>query len=213
MRIITCKNRQRLNISARKNEEFVKEKIHKYATPNNMSYNLSFDKQSETTTKETNQYMSTKKMTNSIDRLRLRKKLISNHPLSGPTDTSEVHSNMKVTGKFSQMEIPSVSPKIRITKAIRSVNYQFGEAFKYSERDVELLSQHPLILNKVSNWGEDLSPEYLIELKKKQRQFGKHVLISLEYWKHRVKSDFQPAVDTLKRIQEEKSKRYMDYKS
>ena len=61
-------------------------------------------------------------------------------------------------------------PNSQFQNKIQDVNITFKDAFKYTNKDIEMLSQHPLILRKVTNWGESLTPDYLLDLKKKERQ-------------------------------------------
>ena len=88
----------------------------------------------------------------------------------------------------------------------------FQSAFRYTDQEAELLMQHPTIKRKMNQWGEYLSPEYLVELKIKQRQKGTLWLYyAIEYWKHRVRADFQPASETLKKLQILKTEKYLQY--
>jgi len=56
------------------------------------------------------------------------------------------------------------------------MSQNLSSAFRYNNKETEFLINHPTILRK-TNWGEYLTPEYLIELKKKQRQKGDLSLI------------------------------------
>ena len=88
-----------------------------------------------------------------------------------PTDPREICSNLNVTGKFSKIDI-SQTPKVKVDKALKKLKTSLDTTFDYTDKEVEMLTQHPLILRRLKNWGENLSPEYLVQLKKKQRQLG-----------------------------------------
>mmetsp|Transcript_24162 Transcript_24162/g.27869 ORF Transcript_24162/g.27869 Transcript_24162/m.27869 type:complete len:218 (-) Transcript_24162:116-769(-) len=176
----------------------------KYVTPQNLTAKGSLERQSEAaSTKESNQIQSMKKISRSIDRLRMKRKMLGNHPLSVPTDNRDESLRMKATGRLSRFELTQ-TPKLIVSKQIENMNLQFDDVFKYTEKDIEMLSQHPLIRRRVTNWGETLSPDYLLDLKKKQRQ--------IEYWKHRVRNDFKPALDLIQKHQKEKEMEMLQHK-
>lgn len=164
--------RRRINLTDRNKEDFTDSYVQKYVTPNNNLKNHSLEQQSEATTKETNQYMSMKKISKSIDKLRMKRKLLAGQPLSNPTVLNDASVKMRATGRFTRMDEPN-TPKLTVSKIISSANVKLDNAFKYTDKDAEFLAQHPLIMRRINNWGETLSPEYLMELKKKQRQIGK----------------------------------------
>mgnify|MGYP006276024897 FL=1 len=145
---------------------------------------------------------SVKGKSHSIDRLSFKRKIPFKYPPPGSIDLTErsviIESNNKVN-----IEEPKTS-RTTISKAVNEVNTKFEDPFKYNEKDVEYLSQHPLIRRRANNWGESLSPEYLVDLKKKQRQ--------KEYWKQRIKNDFKPAIDLIKKFQKEKEIQYLNTK-
>jgi len=90
-----------ISIPNSKEEIAVKLDADKYKTPQNTIKNNSFDRESDATTKETNQYKGMGLISQSIDRLRMRKRVLENQVRSNPVDRRENRSTMRATGKFS----------------------------------------------------------------------------------------------------------------
>lgn len=165
------KRRRQIDISKRINEEFVSDINQKYHTPSNFRKIPSLERQSDATTNVT-QMNSMRKISQSIDKIRMQKRINKNHPLSLPTDIKDLRSNLNATGRFSKVDFPT-TPKLPVTNTINELSTSLEGAFVYSKREIELLTKHPLILRRINNWDEELTSEYLINLKKKQRQIGK----------------------------------------
>ena len=160
----------RVYLSTQKVEEYLTGKDLKFITPNNLSHRISLDRESEAaSTKESNQFQSMKKISKSIDRLKAKAKLLGMNHLSAPTENRDYSIGLKALDPLDKFDIPT-TPKISVLNKIQNVNENFKDAFKYSDKDIEMLSQHPLILRKVTNWGENLTSDYLLDLKKKERQ-------------------------------------------
>lgn len=165
------KRRRQIDISKRINEEFVSDINQKYHTPSNFRKIPSLERQSDATTNVT-QMNSMRKISQSIDKIRMQKRINKNHPLSLPTDIKDLRSNLNATGRFSKVDFPT-TPKLPVKNTINELSTSLEGAFVYSKREIELLTKHPLILRRINNWDEELTSEYLINLKKKQRQIGK----------------------------------------
>lgn len=163
--------RRQIDISKRINEEFVSDINQKYHTPSNLGKMPSFERQSDATTNVT-KMNSMRKISQSIDKIRMQKRIDKNHPLSMPTDIKDLRSNLNETGKFSRVEFPT-TPKYPVKRTINQISTNLEGAFAYSKREIDLLTKHPLILRRINNWDQELTSEYLINLKKKQRQIGK----------------------------------------
>lgn len=182
--------RKRGSVSVRKAEIVNTFKNNKYSTPShsNMISKMTTERNSDATTKET--FSQKNKIHSSIDRLRV--KIKTKQALSLPTDNRDQSARLLHSERYSKIDLNS-TPKVAVSEKINEINKNFKDGFKYNERDIEVLSQHPTIRRRIVDWGCNLDPNYLLELKKKQRQ--------KEYWKHRVMNDFKPAVDILKKYE------------
>ncbi|CAI2359995.1 unnamed protein product [Moneuplotes crassus] len=109
-------------------------------------------------------------------------------------DTSDLLININVmdsgqtSSKYS-MNTGKVKSKAAISKEllareIDNLNEGMDPAFHYFSKDFEELAKNKDIAKNSTEWGQSISPNYLLGLKIKQRQ--------KEYWKKRIQRDFSP---------------------
>ena len=101
----------------------------------------------------------------SIDRLRDNDNLMNSKKLYVPSPALITRIMAKSSDLDNSVDDYPSAPNITVSKEIQNANLIFDDAFKYSIKDIELLSQHPLFVRRVTNWGENLTPEYLLDLK------------------------------------------------
>ncbi|CAI2387004.1 unnamed protein product [Moneuplotes crassus] len=77
-------------------------------------------------------------------------------------------------------------------------------AFNFDDTQLNTLMEHPLIHKKLNTWGDQLSSDYISQLKRRQRQ--------REYWKNRVRNDFQPPKQAIEEITKKKEEKYREYR-
>ena len=107
---------RKISLSTQKVKEFLSGKDLKFVTPNNITQKLNLERESEgTSTKESNQFQSMKKISKSIDRLKAKAKLLGINHLSAPTENRVDSIGLKELDMLDKYEIPT-TPKLSVSK-------------------------------------------------------------------------------------------------
>jgi hypothetical protein len=170
--ISLSKRKRPINLTKVINEECIPEINSKYNTPvNNISKIPSLERQSDMTT-YFSEMKTMRKISKSICKIRMQKQ-VKKHPISMPINTKLFNNNLSISERFSRDESSTAySPTIPVKNNVTKIITENEGAFGYTNQEKELLFKYPIIIQKLGDWNQDLSSDYLKELKKKQRQIG-----------------------------------------